>query len=278
MAVVVKYQGVKGLSNYLIKNITRRLMSKNKHTKWQWNKPVTQVFKAQPQLPKLKQRVIFLDINGVLYSGSTIETAEREFEKSNPKPVNIKEIKNWYEKKWGFTRMSFNEDIIERIATFAKANNAAVVISSTSRNSMQGDDARKCLSDYGVTIGPPLKHGCSMCEKGNEIRSYMTSMVKMGKSQYYVIFDDGLDFLIAQDSHLVIVDSKTGLTQHDIEWAQEIFDELGIPEWYEDKPISQIALYHSQYNEHLSPEEKEQLSFPGYGDKPEDRRELIVGL
>lgn len=236
-------------------------MSRKKRRSWNWDKPVSSKV-------ELKQRVVFLDINGVLTSMRSSQAAEKAFKLRFPE-TSFKTKKEYYERLSNTVCQTYDPQCIELLVEFAKKNKAVVVISSTSRDSQQGDFIKKVLEDYGLKVGPALGHGCCHCEKGNEIKNFMWDKIKAGGQDYYVIFDDGLEFLLSQDEHLVRVEAKNGITQEDIDWAQEIFDKLGEPKWSEDfKPVTPIALLSAPrvYEGKLSPEEREQISFPGFGD------------
>jgi hypothetical protein len=112
-----------------------------------------------------------------------------------------------------------------------------------------------------------MPHGGPLSCKGTEIKDYMWNFVKSGGRDQYVIFDDMLDFLIEQDEHLVRIDAKKGICDWDIDWADEIFEKLGEPKWVEDQVKSKYIVIPSEDKEQLSPEEREQLSFPAFGDE-----------
>jgi hypothetical protein len=267
MVLVVKYQGIKGLISFLSKRIERGLMSrKKKKNFWNRSSHVSLPSKVYHAV-ELKKRVVFVDINGTLTSLRTMAETEAYIHaqlKPGENP-NSKEIK---ERVWEAQKQTIDPVCVELLKEFAKKNNAAVVICSTSRGGGQGNFVEKVLRDYNIEIGPFLPRGGALSCKGSEVESYMWRNVKNGGGLHYVIFDDGLDYLIKQDDHLVRVDCKTGITSQDIEWGQQIFDDLGEPQWEEDRVKSRILLPAGhQSSDHLSIEEREQLSFPGLGEE-----------
>ena len=155
MALVAKYQGAKGLISFLTKRFTRGIMSRKKKKWWNRHDSTTVVVTPFTRHKELKQRVIFVDINGTLTSQKTV-TETKKWVLSRLAPGETPEQTVVKERVWAAQRESIDPACVELLKEFAKKNNAAVVICSTSRGGSQGDFVEKVLRDYAIKIGPFL--------------------------------------------------------------------------------------------------------------------------
>jgi hypothetical protein len=159
---------------------------------------------------KIMKRIIFLDIDGVVnhdnwYYEQRVVNKNWECGDADPKCIAL--LNSLY-------------DI-----------GAEVVISSS-----WGEDADKLLNETGLMlhiIGHTDHYHSDFICRGNEIEKWIVEHTdsrlgtKFGKEYKnkdytYVIFDDDCDMLLGQKDNFIRIDSKTGLTQEDIDNARKI--------------------------------------------------------
>ena len=157
-------------------------------------------------IPRKMDRIIFLDVDGVLNSEAFFTSASRD-ERETMIDGNAVKLLN-------------------------RLDGAKVVITSS-----WGEDAISALRDKGLElpiIGCTKKvhHQFNWACRGNEIEEWIyrtygdnTYFGKHDRSKYeYVILDDDKDMLLGQIEHFIYVDRKTGLVEEDINLARHILE------------------------------------------------------
>ena len=153
-----------------------------------------------------RDRLIFLDVDGVLNSEIFFTTASEEARKT-----------------------MIDENAVKLLN---QLEGSSVVISSS-----WGEDAIKPLLEHGLKLPiigctTHLHHKFEWACRGNEIEEWLLEKYKGLGTKYgneydcdkysYVIFDDDSDMLLGQEGHFIRTNRTCGLTQEDIDKAQKI--------------------------------------------------------
>lgn len=160
---------------------------------------------------ELGQKLVFLDIDGVLNS-------QRFYEN------NVESIK----KETDWPRCDIDQRACIRLQDIIKRTGAKVVISSTWRLNYY-DFLVRFLSEYGIDVIGKTGRGCRDCVRGNEIYRWIKDNEEIcgdyWKYKKYVILDDDSDMLYWQKDNFVHVNSQIGLSLSDVEIAVSMLNQ-----------------------------------------------------
>lgn len=110
------------------------------------------------------------------------------------------------------------------IETLCERTGAKIVISS----SWGEYEGKKALVAAGIkeerVIGAiePLERDCPWLTRGNSIEKWLCRNINKDEAFSYVIIDDNADFLMSQEEFFVQTNPNEGITERDIEKAEEI--------------------------------------------------------
>jgi len=148
-------------------------------------------------------KIIFLDIDGVMNSHTLWDKLEKEYEKTGIRHEELKDEIDHYS-------CIVLKEIID-------STDSKVVISSTWRLNYY-DFLKDFLSKYKIDVIDKTGRGCQECVRGNEILTWIKENEKITKCSYheyknYVILDDDSDMLYWQRDNFVQISGDLGLTR-----------------------------------------------------------------
>ena len=156
----------------------------------------------------MKDKVIFLDVDGVLNNGLEVDIHETAL------------LDGEY---YGL----YSPRCINKLNDLIKATDARVVLSSTWRLGISLDQAKTLLKGMGVlgeVIGMteylPESYTC----RGNEINKWITDNKDEFDYRGYVILDDDSDMLLWQKDNYVNCDPEIGMTDRTVARAVAILN------------------------------------------------------
>jgi hypothetical protein len=153
-------------------------------------------------MSQYREKIIFLDIDGVLNSNSFFQSDE-------------------YEKLDRWVSM-IDEKAVELLNDLIKETNAKIVISSTWRKSLNKEELLEILKskgfEYDILDYTPylvfrdLDYVKGSVPRGCEIQAWLNHNYSHPDSVNYIIFDDDSDMLLSQTQRFIWVDGWHGLT------------------------------------------------------------------
>ena len=151
------------------------------------------------------EKIIFLDIDGVLTNGTYIQTILKEH--NNEEDTIKRHI------------MELDPTNIANVNKIIAATNAKVVITSTIRDKAYFPGVLKFLLENNIPVIATTK--VLNYQKGEEIKRFL----KENPVNKYIILDDDTDMLDEQANVFLHIDDMVGITHKDVEKAIKILNE-----------------------------------------------------
>ncbi|MFA5187140.1 MAG: HAD domain-containing protein [Patescibacteria group bacterium] len=165
-------------------------------------------------------KYIFLDVDGVLNDEEFMVDSRieyRAYKEGCGEPSHV-----------DFYCSMLNPEKIALLKQIVDASGAEIILSSswrcTNPEAAPMVALREMLGEQGMSIKDITPHGCGLCVRGNEIRSWLQKNVPYDTPYGYVILDDDSDMLYWQRNNFVHTDGRIGLTERDVAKAIKILN------------------------------------------------------
>lgn len=175
------------------------------------------------------EKVIFLDVDGVLNSIDYYENSEKRLELHREKLNKRAETDKLT--SYDIFRQDIDDKAVSFLQEIINKTGAKIVISSHWRTGETFVALKEILSELkfsGEIIGVTPNRDCSLCVRGNVIQEWINKNRKvMGEypgHKQYVIIDDDSDMLLCQKDNFVQTSLKNGLTAENVNKAIEILN------------------------------------------------------